>query len=298
MKESLIIKDALDMDDGILKVKHTSARMIGEVTINEVDPFGNVVFSSTEYNDLTIGGATFILEQMFKKASTNARFNLTLNSSNISSAPAWNTPDTATDPDIYIEDEKIFGFMIGIGGEDGVSIKAPSFTMQQLDEFIPFRMYPAVGSSTVEEDKRSLYAMPLSTTVNGTSYTGLYVKKFNDSATQSQSAAVDIVPEYTDGSGEVTSSNINTTDSPIYTYAKAIMEIDADDVREYFLAKDGILSNCRINQIGLVAGKYSGTNNGIDNYTDVKLVTMVNFKGRDLSNTENTLKLRYKIYCM
>ena len=27
MKESLIIKDALDMDDGILKVKHTSARM-------------------------------------------------------------------------------------------------------------------------------------------------------------------------------------------------------------------------------------------------------------------------------
>lgn len=298
MKESLIINDELDINDGILKVNHISAKLVGEVSIEEVDPFGNVVFSSKEYNDLTIGGATFILEQMFKKASNNARFNLTLNSSNMSTAPSWNTPSTADDPDKYIEDEKIFGFMIGIGGEDGVSIKAPSFTVQQLDEFIPFRMYPAVGSSTVDDDKKSLYAMPLSTTINGSSYTGLYVKKFNDSSNIVQNGGVDIVPEYSDGSGEVTSSNINTTDSPIYTYAKAIMEIDTDDVREYFLAKDGILSNCRINQIGLVAGKYNGTNDGIDNYTDVKLVTIVNFKGRDLSNTENTLKLRYKIYCM
>lgn len=298
MKESLLIKDSLDIDNGILKTNHISARLVGEVSIEEVDPFGNIVFSSKEYNDLTIGGATFILEQMFKKASNNARFNLTTNSSNISNSPNWNTPSSSDDPNKYIEDEKIFGFMVGIGGEDGVSIKAPSFTVQQLDEFIPFRMYPAVGSSTVDNDKKKLYAMPLSTTVNGSSYTGLYVKKFNDSSNTTQNSGVDIVPEYTDGSGEVTSSNINTTDSPIYTYAKAIMEIDTDDVREYFLAKDGILSNCRINQIGLVAGKYNGTSDNIDNYTDVKLVTIVNFKGRDLSNTENTLKMRYKIYCM
>ena len=298
MKESLVIRDSLDINNGILKIKHTSAKLVGEVTIEEVDPLGNIVFSSKEYNDLTIGGATFILEQIFKKASNNARFNLTLNSSSISNQPSWDTPSTATDPDKYIEDEKIFGFMIGIGGEDGVSIKAPSFTTQQLDEFVPFRMYPSYSTSTVDDGKKDLYLLPLTVTVNGTSYTGLYVKRFNDSTNEVQDGGVDIIPEYTDGSGEVTSSNINTTDSPIYTYAKVIMEIDSEDVREYFLAKDGILSNCRINQLGLVAGKYNGTTNGVETYTDVKLVTIVNFKGRDLSNTENTLKLRYKIYCM
>ena len=84
------------------------------------------------------------------------------------------------------------------------------------------------------------------------------------------------------------------TDSPIYTYAKLVMDIDTVDVREYFRAADGTISNCRVNQLGLIAGRQlSG-----DVYDDMKLVTIVNFKGRDLSNDENTLKMRYKIYCM
>ena len=33
-------------------------------------------------------------------------------------------------------------------------------------------------------------------------------------------------------------------------------------------------------------------------YGDIKLFSCVNFKSRDLSNTENTLKITYKIYCL
>lgn len=295
LKESLKIKDQLNINNGVLNIKHTSAKMIGEVTIEEVDPFGNIIFSSKEYNDLTIGGATFILEQMFKKASTRSRFllnsiddtNFTQSNSNIN--------------DTYISDEKIFGFMIGIGGEDGIAVKAPDFTATKLDKFVPFRLYPESGESTISNEEKSLYMLPLTTKINSKSYKGFYIKKFNDSTTSDDNDnSVEIIPEYTDGSGEVTNNNINLTDSPIYTYSKVIMEITSDDVREYFLAKDGILSNCRINQLGLVAGKLSGRDQVLGNeiYEDIKLVTIVNFKSRDLSNSENTLKMRYKIYCM
>lgn len=274
MKDSLKIKDELSIENGILNVKHTSARMIGEVTIEEVDPLGNVVFSSTNYNDITIGGATFILEQMFKKASGNSRFNLTgFNDKQ------WESNIT----DSYIIEEKILGFMIGIGGEDGLSVKAPNFTATRLDQFIPFRTY--TPDNPISDSDKSSYFLSSSITLNGTNYTGLYAKKFNE---------IDIVPEYADGSGVVTVDNMAITDSPIYTYAKLVMDIDTVDVREYFRAADGTISNCRVNQLGLIAGRQlSG-----DVYDDMKLVTIVNFKGRDLSNDENTLKMRYKIYCM
>lgn len=273
MKESLRLKDELSINNGILTIPHTSGRMVGEVTINEVDPLGNVVFSSTDYNDITIGGSTFILEQMFKKASGNSRFNLT----EFNQVPSDIT-------DLYIEDEKILGFMVGIGGEDGLSVKAPNFTATKLEQFVPFRTY--TSDSDLPEEEKNSYFMSNPITINGTNYIGMYAKHFDE---------ISIVPEYADGSGTVTLDNIATTDSPIYTYAKLVMNIDTNDIREYFRAADGTIANCRINQLGLIAGKYIKEAN---RYEDIKLVTIVNFKGRDLSNDENTLKLRYKIYCM
>lgn len=288
MKTSITIKDSLDIQDGILKVQHNSARMIGEVIIEEIDPLGNVVFSSIEKNDLTIAGATFILEQLFKKKSTNIRFNLS--GDNI-------TENLVTEPlnDSDLYDEQIFGFMIGIGGEDGVSVKAPNFTSTKLDKFIPFRSHIKDDVYSSGDISTSDYSLLLPF---GDNNEGYYVKKFTKEVTADEKAInrvdVDIIPEYTDGSGAVTNNNINTTNSPIYTYAKMILDIDTKDVREYFRLTDGPLNNCRINQLGLVAGKP----NGVDNWTDVKLVTILNFKGRYLNNDENTIKFRYKIYCM
>ena len=110
MKDSLKIRDELEINNGILHIPHTSARMIGEVTIEEIDPLGNIVFSNKNYNDITIGGATFVLEQMFKKVSDNMRFRLSgLNSIEKESIGGTGWSENVTNEDLA--NEKIFGFM-------------------------------------------------------------------------------------------------------------------------------------------------------------------------------------------
>lgn len=291
LKEKCKISDVLSIDNGIMSIPHTPTRVIGEVVIDEVDPFGNVVASTKDYNDLTIGGATFFLEQVFKTPSLNSRFLLSgLN------GYTWN--ENLSNENFnrnYISDERIFGYMVGIGGEDGTLIKPADYTNRQLDKFVPFRL-------TIDKDEKSTYMMPTSITINNKEYTGYYVKSFydlnNEAGTKNngETNPIDIIPEYTDGSGVVNESTMSGTDSPIYTYARVILEIDNKDIREYFNALDGNENNCYVNQIGLVAGKPNPSDP--TKYDDCKLVTICNFKSRDFTNDENTLRFTYKIYIM
>lgn len=287
MKDSLKINDSLEFMNGSLVHKSHNTRIIGEINIQEIDPLGNVVFSSTEHNDLTIGGATFILEQMFKRLTSGMEFNLSEDGVDVGSSRTVNN----------VGKEKIFGFMIGVGGEDGASVKAPNFVSTKLDKFVPFRVVDT-GSSISDYDPNvdeSMYLLPLQISGYSTNYTGYYVKKFTK-RTDSQYSDVKIIPEYVDGSGEVTVDNIGTIASPIYTYAELILDIDQNDVRRWFNITEGTTARCQINQLGLVAGRPVDDND--TSFDHIKLVTIANFKGRDLSNNENTLKLRYKIYCM
>ena len=108
------------------------------------------------------------------------------------------------------------------------------------------------------------------------------------------------------------------------TYAEVILNINEKDIREFFGIENA--EKCFINQLGLVAGKPNwildptGTyikdedgnyiaieskNITIDpkdryrlDFDDVKLVTTLNFKSKDLSNNENKIKFTYKIYCL
>ena len=298
IKDSFKIKDELSINSGVIAMSHTPTKIIGEITIDEIDPLGNVIASNKEYNDITIGGATFILEQMFKERSLHDRFRLTgLNNEEYK----WIDDKIYVNVNSnYIKDEKIFGFMVGIGGEEITSVKAPNYTNRQLDEFIQFRVTSENG--IIDEPGNYKYMMPDSFTMNGTEYTGYYVKGFYDSRNEAgtkasgQTNGLDIIPEYTDGSGIVNEEDMNSTDSPIYTYARLIMEIDTRDIREYFRCRDQNIDNCYINQLGLVAGRPSESNDKF--YDDCKLITICNFKKRDLSNDENTLRFTYKIYCM
>ena len=331
MKESLKINESLTMDGRKLTINNkASGRIIGEVLVEEFDKYGNNVFSETTYNDVTLPGSIFVLEQIFKKASASSYRFLHKNviptgtysdqgegtmRAVSDSSSEWNTL-VSDNMDEYISDEYIFGFMVGHGGETSTSIISPKYESATLvdsnnaSSFLPLRITDSNDLDPVDDGINYYikYKDP-STEYGDKSY--FYAKGFTN--------VPKIHTKWADGSGDVTESQ-TTYDVPILTYAEVVLDIDELDIREFFSATDS--DQCYINQLGLVAGKpvwvqddkgtyvldennkyvavdskVSGTRYRLD-FDDVKLVTTLNFKSKDLSNNENKVKFTYKVYCL
>lgn len=294
------IKETLEFSDGTISVPHTSGRLIGELTIDEYDAYGRKLFSNKEYNDITLPGSVFILEQMFKTRA-DTRF---LHPTNIFPTGTYENSTNATidfNP-IQIADkdflrERVFGFMVGNGGEDGSGVIAPKYETINLNKngnvtFLPF-IIDDKDEITKGYPERNEYAL----SVESDDKKYYYVKKFKKLAEDTEQDA-EIFSKWADGSGDVSLNEYSMYNAPILTYAQCILDISATDLRAFF--GESNLDVCMINQLGLVAGYPVQDENGNETgeYEDIKLVTTVNFKSRDLSNSENRLQITYKIYCL
>ena len=334
--DSIKFGESLTFDNHLLKVNHTSGRLIGEVTCEERDKNGNLIFSSTETNDITLPGSIFILEQMFKTASSGHRFLHTntmitgtfghQSSSNNNEMIPKDTLGNILKPNTeYISDEYIFGFMVGNGGETATSIIAPKYESSELSDssnsssFLPIQIVKSGENNPIDNNNNTDYYLKTSDKTSGgdgDSYNYYYAKGFSSSPT--------IEAKWADGTGTVQSEDVSKYSAPILTYCQVILDLDEKDVRQYFGYTNS--QNCYINQIGLVAGKEKWVeddhglyilerNNNKNEYKipqsyqsnvtryrkdfeDVKLVTVLNFKSKDLSNDENKLKFIYKVYCL
>lgn len=308
LDSSIRLKEELSFDGKLLTMPESSSRMVGIVDVDEYDAYGRKVFHTRNMNDITLPGSIFMLEQMFKIKADNQRFLHPTSKLNYK----YDTTETfeaqeseQIKADINLGSQKVFGFMVGIGGTDsGSNVIAPDYSITSLSKFVPFR-----SSSDPEEINELKKQYTFSFSNSGTTY--FYVKKFDidpgdnetDSSTDSTKNTTKFIKaQWADGSGEVNESEFALSlTTPIVAYAQCELNVSANDVREYF--GDMNLDSCAINQLGLVAGQpiEHRDNSGkllYTDYTDVKLISCVNFKARDLSNTENTLKITYKIYCL
>lgn len=331
MKDSLKISESLIMDGKKLTINNkSSGRLIGEVLIEEFDENGTNIFSNTTYNDISLPGSIFVLEQIFKKASTssyrflhNADMPVGIYGSNLSKTLEnidgttfkWNNlvNVTADDMNKYISDEYIFGFMVGHGGETSTSIISPKYESSSLcdtnsvSSFLPIRSLSSSELDPVDEGIN--YYIKYTNPDDGKKY--FYAKGFTSEPK--------IYIKWSDGSGDVKPGQLDH-DIPILTYAEIVLDINESDIRDYFLATNS--EQCYINQLGLVAGKPiwvedpKGTYKKVDDnyiaidsddkdniryrldFDDVKLVTTLNFKSKDLSSDGNIIKFTYKVYCL
>ena len=321
MKDSLKIKESLIMNGKKLTINNkSSGRLIGEVLVEEFDKYGNNIFSETTYNDVTLPGSIFVLEQMFKKVSSSGfRFlhKNTVPTGTFSSQGIGelNINSNENISSSYITDEYVFGFMVGNGGETSISVVSPKYESSTLSDgndsssFLPFRCI-----STDELD-------PVDDGIN------YYIKHTDKNMKYFYAKGFTVEPKiytkWSDGSGDVRSEQIDYN-VPIITYAEVVLDIDELDIREFFGYSNS--EKCYINQLGLVAGKPIWTKDtkgtyrydndsgeykpiasdeSIDenlryrlDFDDVKLVTTLNFKSKDLSNDENKIKFTYKVYCL
>lgn len=308
LDSSIRLKEEVSFDGQLLTMPESSSRMIGVVDVDEYDAYGRKIFHTRNMNDITLPGSIFMLEQMFKIEAKNQRFlhptsKLNYKYDTTETFDARSTEKITTD--INLGSQKVFGFMVGIGGTDsGSNVIAPDYNITSLSKFVPFR-----SSSDEDEIKELKKQYTFAFSNNNTTY--FYVKKFDidpsgnetDSSTESTKNTTKLIrAQWADGSGDVDDSEFALSlTTPIVAYAQCELNVSANDVREYF--GDMNLDSCAINQLGLVAGQpveHKDQDGKLiyTDYTDVKLISCVNFKARDLSNTENTLKITYKIYCL
>ena len=292
---SLKLKDMLEFDNGKISMPVSSSKLLGVVDVDEYDAYGRKLFSSRNINDITLPGSVFMLEQLFKiKSDDNRRFLYP----NTNKFPTSYDPTTSTmsnltfvdNSDVNIFNQRIFGFVVGRGGEDGANVTAPNYKDNIMTDIMPFQIVKAGDTSiNTDSDGNKAFKYAFKGTLDDKDY--YYVKRF--------SSAPEIYVKWADGSGDVNptelSSSVNT---PIVTYAQCVLEISATDIRDYYGSM--YLDQCMVNQIGLVAGEpiLDSIGNETGEFKDVKLLSCVNFKSRDLSNNENTLKITYKIYCL
>lgn len=284
MKESIAFRESLKIisKGSEVLLNHTSGRIIGEVEALELDMMGNVVFSyGKEYNDVILTGSTFVLEQMFKQRAP-------INISTLSEDMDINGDIELTTENL--KDEYVFGFMVGIGGvsemNEGVGIvNAVQYTDKTLATMLPFR----VVNSELEGQDAENYFMKKYHILDGDTEErySYYAKKFTGEPV--------IKHLFTDGSEVPPNISETGTDRSIRTFTEMTCDVNAQDIRDYFNIKYQSLDNCRVNTIGLVAG-FKDDESG--DMAGARLVTAINFKNRELNNTENTIRFIYRIYCI
>lgn len=297
--DSIKLSESLSFSNGKIIANDKSTRLIGVLDTIGYDELGRVIFTDSNTNEVTIAGSSFILEQMFKTPASNSRFlhpnsfPILYGNDNKITKPTldinqWNNNTNGDTIDsAYIGNEKIFGFMIGVGGVDARSAITPKFEITSLQNYastpsyIPFRIVPSSEADPTDDGVK----YRLGITSNNKKY--YFAKEFINTP--------EIKAEWSDGSGEVTNNDLSLYNVPISSYCKIVLNLSAADFREYF---DGNPGYCYISQLGLVAGKpiYSGQN--LVDYDDVRLVTCVNFKEFDFTNNKNWFRLTYKIYCL
>ena len=67
--DSLKITESLIANDMKLSLTQSSGKIIGAVTVDEYNKAGELIFSETTHNDVTLPGSIFVLEQIFKTAA-------------------------------------------------------------------------------------------------------------------------------------------------------------------------------------------------------------------------------------
>ena len=299
LKTSLHMGETLTINDNKIEVlaNKCSGKFVGEVTLNEYDAYGRKVFTERTYNDITLPGSVFILEKMF------GIINKEPNKEHPSFMhPSAGFPIISDSTDIGTRENNygdggdiIVGFMAGIGGENGSGVYAPNYVTTALSDsnnnntFIPFvsntEITNHINSKNWSEEVNAAdikkYKDQYKFSIENNNNTYYYVKTIESPEIKVTAA---------DGSGDVTEETLTSyKDKPVLAYVQTTLKIDSDDLRVYF----GNGGDAYVNQIGLVSGNLT---NG--ELSSVRLVTCVNFKSRDLSNSDNTLEIIYRLYCV
>lgn len=279
MNTENLIKDYMQFKSSMIDDKQ-SPGLKGILYEEVTDDYGQTILQKVNSNTVVIGGAILALEHLtgattcWKPATLNSIYNI-------------NTELSATVSDL---DSRICLFGIGIGGSDLKfgDIVDPQTKQRDILEPIPFRYGLALTGKNTDK-----YHFKI-TEQDGSTFKWM-LKEFSDTPLI-RSQWKDSIEDDVDGT-EINSEIYDSTKSELLqSFAEYKIEIDYDDVYEYFKAI-GELKMGRYNTIGLYTANKVQLENGDYDYVNIRLYACVTFNNRDASVKTHTT-YRYRVYSL
>ena len=274
-----IFKDHMQLSSRINENKQNPG--LRGILYEEVkDDYGQTILKKINSNTVVIGGAILALEHLtgvttcWKPSTLNSIYNI-------------NTDFSSAELDL---ESRICLFGVGIGGSDLKfgNIIDPQTKQRDILEPIPFRYGTSISGKNADKYHFKIAEQ------DGSTYKWM-LKEFSDSPiihSQWKDSIEDSV-EGTEINGEIYDS---TKSELLQSFAEYKIEIDYDDVYEYFKSI-GELKMGRYNTFGLYTGNKITLPDGGYDYVNIRLYSCVTFNNRDASvRTHSTY--RYMIYSL
>lgn len=243
--------------------------------LTEVDDYGNEIFVGE--NTLVWSGALTTLEKVF---GVSADFKpVTLNT-------VYGLNETLT-PDISKTFVCLFGIGIGGAGLEFNTVKDPSFKQREIEEFIPMRVDSTMTITGTDADKY-YFKRDL-----GNGKYASYLKEFQ-APTRIKSQWKDSIDEDEDGT-EISEEIFDSTKTNLVEcFAECSIRVVAKDVRSYYESM-GNIEHARYNSLGLFLGQKVEVAEGVYDYINVNLFSVLNFENVSVKDRAK-FDYRYRIY--
>lgn len=234
-----------------------------------------------EHNEILLGGTLFALEKLFNVPAD-------LNVAYLNDIIGFGTDGPAIN-EKYPKETGLCLFNIGIGGCGSAytDVKAVLQQFRQLDTMIPFRVVDEPFEPGSEEAAK--YWMMKQHTDGKYWYYGKTFAK-----TPVIKALWKDAGDGEDGSPVVESDYSSVKNTPIETFAEAVLVLEVTDLREYFELYSNI-TDARFNTIGLCTGIKSTCADGRPEYKQVKQFSALNFSN-EMLHMNKDLSVIYRIY--
>lgn len=231
-----------------------------------------------EHNNITLGGAQYILSKIFgvepavKIAYLNDIYKIGTTGPEIT--------------EIYPKENVVCGFTLGVGGcgDAYYDIKTVLPQERALTDMIPFR----ITDQPLTGEEKQKYWLEKKNDYGKYEY---YVKTFE--ATPKIRVLWDDAGKGQDGSPVTDNVHTSTRTDPIQTFVEILLRVDSADLREYFQLKQ--LEHGRFNEMGLVTGVKGVLEDGTEEYKQVLQFSILKFS-HEMLHFDKDLSIIYRIY--
>ena len=286
------VYDGLETADSIFG----SSGLFTEVTIKDTKS-GEILYNN--HNTTVLGGRVAQLEELFG-ILRNSDQHVLLNNPEVLNIEHSETNTVLNSQTIR---RKTSWFMVGNGATPDNQVGkyvSPKNYETRLYSPIPFRLVPL--SSDLSQIEQSKYRLRRIETHDGVDYAAYYAKAFNPGSVILEHNSSTYIPNqlHTEPIGE---NDISTyvPGGSVLAYIQFTLDIDENEIKEFFRVTRGDLTSCNMSEIGLVMGAdlpnasdISGNNRS--ELAAAEMVSKITSASVDLSQEGSSRQVTYRIY--
>ena len=253
---------------------------------------GRILYSG--HNTTVLGGRIAQLEELFG-LNKNANQHLTINDSlGVPHSETNNVLNSLT------QKRSCSYFMVG-NGAASVDVPGKYYTPRnyetKLYNAIPFRMVPVSSDLTTSEQEQ--YRLRKIVTVNGVDYAAYYGKVFEVGAVTLEYNSAEYSPLESDTTQvDENDSTHRLSGGSVLAYIEFYINIEQNELKEYFNIMNGTLQGASMSEIGLVyaADLPNTLDGGRQELAAAELLAKITSESVSMSQEGNSRAIQYRIY--